>query len=427
MMKALAAALVMLVGFSYMVVGEEEQGNYGVDVSFPMHHHWTSESTPLNPERKRIYEEFMEGCRKKYGSRGDRCDQTENDRIQMSLRQSQSMVNYTETGFMKIKAPEELRRLLTEHWEKNKDNRKSEDWGVGNIYVNHWASPTYMVSVEDKSLRGGGAQLKQQVWDAAKDTIQRWTGMELTPVSQYGIRVYTEGAILSPHVDRLPLVSSCIVNVAQDVDEPWPLEVYDRQGRAVNVTMEPGDMVLYESGSLLHGRPFPLKGRYFANIFIHFEPTGRKIYWRQDEEDDDVNADFPPYIIRGSPEEPNWRRRNPGGWKQPSPSAAHVDVPEGHAAAQRGDVERLAKIAMENDKLLHLKDRNGWQPIHEAARGGHTDAIELLLAHGADINARTHGGKGSSPLNVAISALSEKHPVSQFLIEMGALNIGPEL
>jgi len=128
------------------------------------------------------------------------------------------------------------------------------------------ASPTHMVSVEDKRLRGG-PQLKQQIWDAAKDTIQRWTGMELEPVSMYGIRVYTEGAILSPHVDRLPLVSSAIVNVAQDVDEPWPLEIYDRQGNAVNVTMEPGDMVLYESGSLLHGRPFPLNGRYFGKCF----------------------------------------------------------------------------------------------------------------------------------------------------------------
>ena len=57
--------------------------------------------------------------------------------------------------------------------------------------------------------------------------------MELKPSSQYGIRIYTEGAILNPHADRLPLVSSCIVNVAQDVDEPWVLEVYDRQGNAV--------------------------------------------------------------------------------------------------------------------------------------------------------------------------------------------------
>lgn len=60
--------------------------------------------------------------------------------------------------------------------------------------------------------------------------------MEQKPISMYGIRKYTTGAILNPHVDRLPLVSSCIVNVAQDVDEPWPLEIYDRQGKAVNVT-----------------------------------------------------------------------------------------------------------------------------------------------------------------------------------------------
>ena len=41
--------------------------------------------------------------------------------------------------------------------------------------------------------------------------------------------------------------------MAQDVDEEWPLEVYDRFGKAINITMEPGDMVLYESGSLVHG------------------------------------------------------------------------------------------------------------------------------------------------------------------------------
>jgi hypothetical protein len=61
-------------------------------------------------------------------------------------------------------------------------------------------------------------------------------------------------------------VSSAIINVAQDVDEPWPLEVIGHDGKAANVTMEPGDMVLYESHSVIHGRPFPLKGRFFANI-----------------------------------------------------------------------------------------------------------------------------------------------------------------
>jgi len=116
---------------------------------------------------------------------------------------------------------------------------------------NNWEAPTYMVSVEDTGLRGGGAQLKQAIWTAARDTIQEWTGEELTQCSLYGIRVYEEGAVLASHVDRLPLVSSAIINVAQDVDEPWPLEVIGHDGKAKNVTMEPGDMVLYESHSVI--------------------------------------------------------------------------------------------------------------------------------------------------------------------------------
>jgi len=94
-----------------------------------------------------------------------------------------------------------------------------------------------MVSVEDTKLRGGGFKLKQALWDSARETISEWTGQELTQCSLYGIRIYNEGAILAPHVDRLPLVSSAIINVAQDVDEPWPLEVIAHDGRAENVTM----------------------------------------------------------------------------------------------------------------------------------------------------------------------------------------------
>jgi prolyl 4-hydroxylase len=162
-------------------------------------------------------------------------------------------------------------KLIKEFWDKNRDNGKPENWGTGNTYTNNWQSMTLMVSVEDTKLRGGGAALKQSIWDAGRDTIQEWTGQELTQCSLYGIRVYKGGSILATHVDRLPLVSSAIINVDQDVDEPWPLEVYGHDGKATNVTMMPGDMVLYESHSVLHGRPFPLKGRFMANIFIHFE------------------------------------------------------------------------------------------------------------------------------------------------------------
>ena len=71
--------------------------------------------------------------------------------------------------------------------------------------------------------------------------------------------------MLNPHCDRIPLITSAIINVDQNVTEPWPLEVYTRENRAVNITMEPGDMVLYESHSLIHGRPFALQGEFMAN------------------------------------------------------------------------------------------------------------------------------------------------------------------
>lgn len=158
--------------------------------------------------------------------------------------------------------------------------------------------------------------------------------------------------------------------------------------------------------------------------FIHFEPTGEHLYDNGWEEIDDF---FPPYLVRDSPEIANWARRNPAGWKKQAPSAADVTASDGHAAAAAGDVEFLKELATENKRALHAKDRNGWQPIHEAVRGGHVDAVKLLVHHGADVNSLTNFGQGVSPYNIALKTLPEEHPMLAFLAELGALNIGPDL
>lgn len=443
---------------------------YGVDVSMPMHHHKVSTNYPwlehnehpleydtpveyrdmvLQPlgDRQKWYEEFMEGCRNHYGKKGSACDSVERDRVEMSLNQPQSMKNYTEMGFKKIRTPEHLFKLIKDFWEKNKETRKEERWFVGNTYTNHWESPTKMVSVEDTSLRGGGSQLKQKIWDAAKETMEEWTGEELTQCSLYGIRVYPEGAILATHVDRLPLVSSAIINVAQDVDEPWPIEVIGHDGKAHNVTMEPGDMVLYESHSILHGRPFPLKGRFFANLFVHFEPTGHSLrHHNIKHEIKDVDADYrrkveqgigghendhglPTYIQDNTPWEKKWKRTHPNEWEPTKKKNAQFATgsTEAHEAAAHGDVQRLKEIAIEDPDQIHKPDTNGWKPLHEAARGGHQEVISLLVGFGSDINERTNHGAGGSPLYYAKQMKGSNHPVVHFMESLGALEIEPEL
>merc|ERR1712176_421522 len=275
--------------------------------------------------------------------------------------------------------------------EKNKDKKSPENWPSGNCYVNHWERMSYMASVENTRLEGGGAGLRKMIWDAAEGIVQEWTQQKKMKTSSlYGIRVYEEGAILAPHVDRLPLISSAIINVDQDVDEPWPLEVIGHDGKAHNVTMEPGDMVLYESHSALHGRPFPLKGRFFANLFVHFEPTGHSLrHHNIKHEIKDVDADYrrkveqgigghendhglPTYIQDNTPWEKNWEPTEKKNAQFATGST------EAHEAADHGNVQRLKEIAIEDPDQIHKPDTNGWKPLHEAARGGHQEVISLL-------------------------------------------------
>jgi hypothetical protein len=73
------------------LVAADDEG-YGVDCSFPIH---STESScgDLLGDRQAVYDEYMQGCRDHWGSKGAaRCNANERDRIEMSRRQPQSMV-----------------------------------------------------------------------------------------------------------------------------------------------------------------------------------------------------------------------------------------------------------------------------------------------------------------------------------------------
>ncbi len=413
-----ALLCVLLLSNAILVFSQQHQQEiYGTQCSFAITGPDLDGCDPeLLDQRQSFYNDYMEGCYR--NANKAICDENEQVRLAMNIRQPQSMVNMTGTGYHKLRAPDSLIHLLSNFWEANKHKKEPEEWDRGNVFTNNWGSPSYMVSVEDSSLQGGGLALKNAVWDAAIDGIAKWTGgvAKLRPVSLYGIREYTEGSVLSPHVDRIPLVSSGIVNVAQDVDEPWPLEVYDRNGHAVNITMEVGDMILYESHSLIHGRPFPLKGRSYANVFIHFEPYDGWHDARDETNLGDNTGDLPPYVIPGSPEEASYRRNNPNGWYK---DFAEGDEPPVNEFAKRGDLKELQRVASIEPRFLRWKDPNGWAPIHEAARYGRLDIVQYLVENGANVNGLTRYKQ--SPLGIAKGNLEDQgHPVIRYLEEAGA-------
>lgn len=115
---------------------------------------------------------------------------------------------------------------------------------------------------------------KDQLSLELRDVLEDWYGGRLELTSIYGIRKYQNGAVLRMHVDTVNThVVSAIINVDQGVDEDWPLVILDHNDKEHTVLMKAGDMLLYESARLLHGRPTPFKGTHYDNVFIHYKPT----------------------------------------------------------------------------------------------------------------------------------------------------------
>lgn len=123
--------------------------------------------------------------------------------------------------------------------------------------VNHWEYPTYMTSVEDRSLRGAGIELKNAIWDAAKETIEQWTGMEQKPISMYGTLTLQVSNGCRPVVttrqttinDRIALSNTSILRHSRVQRRSYP---------------EP-PCGSFASGELVHRQRRPGRGRTLAS------------------------------------------------------------------------------------------------------------------------------------------------------------------
>ena len=61
------------------------------------------------------------------------------------------------------------------------------------------------------------------------------------------------------------------INIDQTPNCEWPLVIEDHFYRQHKVRLKPGQMLVYESAKLLHGRPVPFSGDNYANVVVHFK------------------------------------------------------------------------------------------------------------------------------------------------------------
>ena len=173
---------------------------------------------------------------------------------------------YTKNGFLKKQLNVKDLDLAMAFYKKNFKNAKKEVV-AGNFVKNkdEGKQPSVTIDLPD--------DIKDKIHHLLLHDLETWSGIKLFPTYVYGIRVYQEGAILTPHRDREQThIIGTIINIDQKVKKDWYLEIEDHSRKKHKVALFPGEVLFYESATLLHGRPEPLQGEYFSNIFCHYMP-----------------------------------------------------------------------------------------------------------------------------------------------------------
>jgi hypothetical protein len=186
---------------------------------------------------------------------------------------------FTKQGFQVVETPAPVQDALMATLVEHRANWHDE-----------WEFPAHTFSLIDEFPNGTAKtkrigthhHLQLRVMHHLQKVVERWARMPVDLPKFYGIRVYIRDAALKFHCDCMnenlrdrpdARALSAIIQISQDVEEAWPLVIKDHAGVFHNVTLRPGQTVLYESARLVHGRPYPLRGREYVNAFVHFKPA----------------------------------------------------------------------------------------------------------------------------------------------------------
>lgn len=190
-------------------------------------------------------------------------------RLNNLLYQVDRVPRFTSEGLKVQALPSSLWETLEQFYRARRHESVEDRLDPSEISINTWVSPTLRLDLPPA--------LASEVVGTLKPILESWCGVaELESTGISGIRTYLPGATIQEHVDMATTnVVSALINLDQDVKEPWPFEMRDHSGKLHALHMRPGEVVMYESAKCAHRRSRPLPpGGYYTNLFLRFKPKG---------------------------------------------------------------------------------------------------------------------------------------------------------
>ena len=181
---------------------------------------------------------------------------------------------FASTPFRLLATPQCLQKALEDEYKEMSFEPVQEDARLDPSFEAEVISGISSVRSKTPDLRYSpmSAELMTLAYDQLTPLMEQWVGQPLERSWGYGVRSYGPGSWLHMHRDRVDThVVSCIVHVADQSNQPWPLDFIDHEAVHHRVLFKPGSMLFYES-LCPHGRASEFEGEFYSNMYFHWRP-----------------------------------------------------------------------------------------------------------------------------------------------------------
>lgn len=97
--------------------------------------------------------------------------------------------------------------------------------------------------------------------------IEAGTGLQLLPCYSF-LRIYTDGAVLEPHIDRPACEVSATLTIGGRAAGTWPIWLAEGSEKK-SILLPPGHLLVYRGCQLEHWRD-KLDGDFWVQLFLHY-------------------------------------------------------------------------------------------------------------------------------------------------------------
>ena len=195
-----------------------------------------------------------------FWAREQEFDYTEDVRLYNEYMSEQQGLppKYSNAEYHVLDTPKSVTNMLTTIMMAEKDNGKLE---TGITEINN---KSRIFSLDDYPAQ------RDKIHEIYLPIAERLSNQKLSATYIYGLREYSNGAVLKAHRDKKD-THQVSFSITYSKDKDWPIELELENSKMYPIELKAGESLYYEGARSKHGRTKPFKGNSYINLYVHYK------------------------------------------------------------------------------------------------------------------------------------------------------------